>query len=240
MIIKLNRDTYSGADGSSLSDDRCQQIVDLYDFWLNHPGVTYRELQNAAVEESLYAGKAASIIRTFCKLLKKLAFVYYEDSLPFAFTDMGAIFVKTHKALIEAQKTDNIILAAKLSELKQTLIMGGIEEMSKNADYEEHPIWIAIGLLNNFDTIDWKEHYYALYLFYQKNFTWDEVVTKIKENRARNIVYEVQNAEGEPLANTGYSYIRSLLLEAGLITNNKSRSTLVSTKKTFIEKINKF
>ena len=240
MIVKLKKETYSGADGSSLSNDRCLQIADLYDFWLTHPGVSYKELQEAAVEESLYSGKADSIIRTFCKLLKKLNFVDYDDALPFVFTDMGTVFVKTHNALIEAQKEKNALLISKLSGLKQTIIMGGIEEMSKNSDYDDHPIWVAIGLLNHFDTIDWKEHYYALYLLYQKNLSWDEVVNNISENRARHIEYEVQNTEGEALANTGYSYIRSLLLEAGLITNNKHKSTLVSANKSFIEKINKF
>lgn len=240
MIIKLKRDTYSGADGSSLSDDRCQQIVDLYDFWISHPGVSYRELQTAAINESLYTGKVDSIIRTFCKLLKKLAFVDYDDTLPFIFTDMGKIFVCTHKALLQAQKQNNITLINKLTELKQTIIMGGIENMNKNPDYEEHPIWVAIGLLNHFDTIDWKEYYYALYLLRQENSTWEETILKINVNRAQRTEYEILNTESEPLANTGFSYIRSLLLEAALITNNKSKSTLVESKKAFIEQINKF
>ena len=240
MVIKLKRDTYSGADGSSLSDDRCQQIISLYDFWLNHPGVTYRELQVAAVKEKLYTGQAASIIRTFCKLLKKLSFVEYSDGQPFIFTDMGTVFVRTHRALLEAQKTDNPLLTSKLLGLKQTIIMGGIEEMSKDPNYDEHPIWIALGLLKHFNTIDWKEHYYALYLLYEKNMIWKDIITKISENRTKQVEYDVQNANGEALANTGYSYIRSLLLEAGLITNIKSKSSLVPSNKEFIEKINKF
>lgn len=240
MIVKLKKETYSGADGSSLSNDRCQQIIDLYDFWLEHPGVSYKWLQDAAVAESLYPGKADSIIRTFCKLLKKLSFVDYDDNLPFVFTDMGTVFVKTHKALLEAKKEKNSLLISKLSSLQQTIIMGGIESMGNNPDYDEHHIWIAIGLLSHFGTIDWKEHYYALYLLYQRNLSWEEMVKTISDNRSRNVEYEVQNTEGEALANTGYSYIRSLLLEAGLITNNKQKSTIAPENKSFIEKINKF
>lgn len=240
MVIKLKRDTYKGADGSSLTDDRCKQIIDLYDFCLNHTGISYKELQNAAVKESLYAGDADGIIRTFCKLLKKLSFVNYEDDAPFEFTDMGQIFVRTHRALLGAKEAQDELLIVKLSALKQTLIKHGIGEMSKNADYNNHPIWVSIGLLHHFNTIDWKEHYYALYLLREQKCSWDEVVLKISDNRSHMVRYEFQNMKGEALANTGFSYIRALLLEAGLITNHKSESSLVSSEKEFIEQINKY
>lgn len=240
MVIKLKRDTYKGADGSSLTDDRCKQIIELYDFCVNHEGISYKELQNAAVEESLYAGDADGIIRTFCKLLKKLSFVNYEDDAPFEFTDMGQVFVRTHRALLCAIKEKNDLLVTKLSALKQTLIKHGIEEMSKNTDYDRHPIWVSIGLLHHFNTIDWKEHYYALYLLRQNKCTWEQTISKISDNRSKDVRYEVQNMEGKALANTGYSYIRALLVEAGLITNHKSESTIIPSEKEFIEKINKY
>ena len=80
--MKVTVPNYS-TDGSSLSEERCQQICLVYDL-CNRLGdrlTSYKDIQNIAVEEQIFgSAKADSVIRTIFPLLKKLGFVSYPDN----------------------------------------------------------------------------------------------------------------------------------------------------------------
>ncbi len=75
MRITLRKEWYKGTDGSSLSDDRCQQFIRLYDFTqtLGMESIDYKKLQALANTLDLFApANSAKVIRTFCPLLSKM------------------------------------------------------------------------------------------------------------------------------------------------------------------------
>ena len=92
MKIKLKNSTYTGVAGSSLSETRCEQTVDLYNFIISHPGLSYREVRSESVKEGLY--KSESVLRTFCPLLRELGFINTDQGAPMSFTKDGEMFVE--------------------------------------------------------------------------------------------------------------------------------------------------
>lgn len=242
MIIKLKNSTYTGVAGSSLSETRCEQTVDLYNFIQTHPGLSYKEVRSIAVKEGLY--KSESVLRTFCPLLRELGFIITEQGMPMSFTKDGEMFVyilsslDKSKNIEDENKRDSLISV--LTSAKCHTIQLGILNMNQSEEdiCVNHNIWLVLSLLNKLNYFEWSDFWIALKMFVEDNATLIDFKTEITMNRAKGVTYEAVNAEnGQPLFDTTYSYIRALLKEANLIEDNKSKSTLTSQGKEFVKKL---
>lgn len=225
MNISLSRDLYKGVDGSSLSSLRCSQMVLVYEMLeeLGSTNITYVEIQNEANKKKLFGQtKAESAIRTFFPLLKKIGFVIYEGSFAAnkCFTDLGVQFVLACRALENVTdgtpKKDEII--ARLQNIKENAQKKGLVNMSHDPEWKSHNIWIALKLLKEFRIIHWNEFLYTLHCL-EKGKSISDAISEIKTNKEKIDKICFVNKNGKALPNTCYSYIRSYLEEAGLISN---------------------
>ena len=109
--------------------------------------------------------------------------------------------------------------------------------MYNDPEWRSHNIWIALKLLKEFKILHWKEFLFTLH-YIEIGKTIEESIEKIKENPAKidNITFLKEN--GKVLPNTCYSYIRSFLEEAGLISKvSKFKSKLLEEGETFYSQI---
>lgn len=231
MIINLPLDTYKGVDGSSLSDTRCQQIVQVYEMLenLGTKFISYKFIQEEAERCQLFGQtNAKSAIRTFFPLLKKLHFVYYEKSTTIiaqnCFSDLGKQFVLACRALqnISNATPNRGQIIASLENVKSNCIKKGLVSMNNDPDYNNHNIWVALKLFKELNNVHWN---YFLYTLYKKDIGCNEsdIIMDIREHADDICKIEFLKDDNEPLPNTCYGYIRSLLEEAGIIvldTNN--------------------
>lgn len=231
MKISLSVDSYKGVDGSSLSPIRCSQIVSIYEMLesMGDQVITYVGLQELAENKHLFGkANAKSAVRTFFPLLKKLGFVNYEGSFAAnrCFTETGTKFVLASRALsfVDDNTPNKDEIISTLETIKSDSIKLGLINMNANPDYDEHNIWIVLRLFKEFGMIDWNEFLYALHCK-ENGRNIDDAINDIHENKALIDEYEYTNDKDEPLPNTCYSYIRSLLIEAGLITNTSPRNS---------------
>lgn len=242
MKIKLKNSTYTGVAGSSLSETRCEQTVDLYNFILSHPGLSYREVRSESVKEGLY--KSESVLRTFCPLLRELGFITTDQSTPMSFTKDGELFVRILISLENAKnledETQRDELIAVLESAKCHVIQLGILNMNQSEDdiCKKHNIWLVLSLLDKLDFFDWNDFWLALKMFVEDGSSLIDFKTEITMNRANGITYEPINADNnQALFDTTFSYIRALLKEANLIEDYNSGSKLTTEGKEFIKNL---
>lgn len=224
MKIKLSLDCYKGVDGSSLSTMRCTQIIKVYEM-LEKMGtslISYIGIQEEADRLRLFGStKAKSAIRTFFPLLKKINFVNYDDSFAAntCFTELGKQFVLACRALNnvtdETPHKEEII--SRLQNIKRNAQCQGLINMYHNPENKSHNIWIALRLLKELKVIHWNEFLYTLHLL-KKEKSFEEVISEIKTNKSKIANIEFLSEDDKELPNTCYSYIRSYLEEAGLIS----------------------
>lgn len=234
MKISLSVDTYKGVDGSSLSHPRCTQIVKVFEMLeaFGSEMITYVGIQELAESQKLFGTTGAkSAIRTFFPLLKKLNFVNYDGEFPSnkCFTDLGHQFVLVCRALdniSDAIKNQDEV-RDKLLNIKRNIQKQGLINMLSNPAYEKHNIWNAIKLLHRFRVIHWNEFLYMLHCL-EFNKSVEEALTEISRKKEDIEEYEFVNEKGNALPNTCYSYLRSLLLETGLIENLSSTISSVT------------
>lgn len=224
MKITLSVDSYKGVDGSSLSSTRCSQIVQVFEMLeeLGNKKINYVGIQEEADKRKLFGKTGAkSAIRTFFPLLKKIHFVDYDGEFPAntCFTELGTQFVLASRALDnvtdETPHKEEII--KRLKSIKSDAQKQGLINMYNDPDYKEHNMWIVLKLLKQFKLIHWNEFLYSLHCF-ELGDTMEEAIEKISKNRKKISTYTFTNEEGNTLPNTCYSYLRSYLEEAGLIS----------------------
>ena len=234
MKITLSVDTYKGVDGSSLSPTRCSQIVKVYEMLakFGNTPINYVGIQELAESQRLFGSTAAkSAIRTFFPLLKKLDFVNYDSEFPAdkCFTELGTQFVLVCRALDNVTDTTNkrSEVVNKCTHIKQSIQKQGLLNMHENPDYKNHNMWLALKLLQRFRIIHWNEFLYLLYCIeYGKSV--EQSIEEIASLKEKIEEYEFVNEKGDPLPNTCYSYLRSFLIEAGLIENLNSSISMAT------------
>lgn len=245
MKISLDVESYKGVDGSSLSNTRCSQIVLVYDMLENMGTKTtsYLNIQEEAEKRNLFGStKAKSAIRTFFPLLKKLDFVSYDGffSANKCFTELGSQFVLACRALenVTENTPHKKEIISLLESIKKNAQKNGLIKMFNNPEWQNHNIWIALRLLKELKIINWNEFLYTLHCI-EDGKTIDDAIKTIKENKQKIDKIEFVNESGNPLPNTCYSYIRSLLEEAGLINKVSSlESKLSDEAEMFFSQIN--
>ena len=223
--MKVTVPNYS-TDGSSLSEERCQQICLVYDL-CNRLGdrlTSYKDIQNIAVEEQIFgSAKADSVIRTIFPLLKKLGFVSYPDNGEFKassfFTDTGKSFILALKAMEEAKSLNEEAAITEVHDAIEMIMQLGITHLAAS-DYKSHNILLAIEILRLEREIYWNEILYILSLV-QTGTPIATAIQMAKEFRITNEIFEYFNTKGIDIKNTAYSYVRSFLAEAGIITSGK-------------------
>ncbi len=244
MNIILSVDSYKGVDGSSLSPTRCSQMVQVYEMLeeLGSKVITYVYIQEEAERRKLFGKtQAKSAIRTFFPLLKKIDFVDYYGSFAanMCFTELGTQFVLACRALEnvtdDTPHKDEII--ARLKSIKCNAQKKGLINMYNNPEWKSHNIWIALKLLREFKVLNWNEFLYTLHCI-EVGESVNEAIEKIKENPNKIDSIVFLNENGDVLPNTCYSYIRSFLEEAGIISKvSKLKSKLVEEGETFCSQI---
>lgn len=228
MKIKLSVDSYKGVDGSSLSPTRCSQMVQVYEMLeqMGTASTSYVGIQEEADRKKLF-GKtnAKSAIRTFFPLLKKIDFVDYDGSFAanMCFTELGTQFVLACRALEnvtdETPHKDEII--ARLQNIKRNAQLKGLVNMYNAPEWKSHNMWIALKLLKELRIIHWNEFLYTLSCL-EKGKTIDDAIADIRADKRKIDAIEFLNEDDEALPNTCYSYLRSYLEEAGLISKVSS------------------
>lgn len=122
------------------------------------------------------------------------------------------------------------VLLSKLKSAKAHIIQLGILNMNQSNDdiCRSHNIWLVLYLLKNLNFFDWNEFWLALKIFIEDKSNISDFKSQIQKNRLNEVQYIAINKEtGQQLADTTFTYIRSLLKEANIIedTNNGSRLT---------------
>ena len=228
MNVVLSVESYKGVDGSSLSSTRCSQVVQVYEM-LEEMGTkltSYVEIQEEAARRNLFGKtQAKNAIRTFFPLLKKLDFVEYDGSFAanLCFTDLGTKFALACRALgnvsDDTPHKDEIIM--RLESIKRNAQKEGLINMYKDPEWKSHNMWIALRLLKEFRILHWNEFLYTLH-YLEIGKTIEEAIARIKEDKKMIDSIVFLNEEGEILPNTCFSYLRSFLEEAGLISKVSS------------------
>lgn len=242
MIITLKKDSYRGVDGSSLSEDRCQQLVLLYDLSLklSEKVVTYQKLQIQAEDERLFGEtNAPSAIRTFAPLLSKLGFVNYEGSFRAdqLFTSNGRLLIHTIRALDIATRMGDANIIASLLQTKKNIMRLGLHNMYLNPKFASHNMWIAIALLQYVGEVNWPEFGYMVYLIREQGYSLPEAIEKAEKNRETKVEYEYYKEAGTKLHSTFYCYIRAFLDEAGIAKDHGKRSVICDDVEDFMDLI---
>ena len=242
MKIKLHNSTYTGVAGSSMSETRCEQTLDLYRFIQTHPGLTYRGVRSESVKEKLY--KSESVLRTFCPLLRELGFIITDQNMPMSFTEDGEMFIHILTAIEQAKKVEDEETRNRLLEVlesaKSHTIQLGILNMNRSEEdiCREHNLWLVLYLLQHFTYFDWNEYWLALKVFIEDKSNLSDFKSQIENNRRNGVKYEAVNYEnGQELADTTYTYIRALLKEANLIEDYDKGSRLTAEGNEFVKKI---
>lgn len=245
MNLRLSIDCYKGVDGSSLSQTRCYQIVQVYEMLekMGDARISFLDIQEEAERLKLFGNtKAKSAIRTFFPLLKKIRFVDYEGefSANSCFTELGTQFVLACRAIssITDDTPNKDLVLKKLNVIKQRTQIKGLINMYNDPEYKNHNIWIALKLLKTFHLIHWNEFLYSLYCI-DNGDTLEYAIDKIRLNKKEIDKYVFLNEDNKDLPNTCYSYIRSYLEESGLICKVSSQeSKLTEEASLFFSTIN--
>ena len=241
MRIDLNSNTYSGVAGSSMSDTRCEQTLALYRFVKSHPELSYTDVRRQTVQEHLY--RSESVLRTFCPLLRELGYVTYGSNEPFTFTTDGELLIRI---LMAQEKTEQLedssvktAIEDRLHDARARMIELGILNMNRSEEdiCREHNIWMVLHILKNLGSIDWSEFFLALKVFKEDHSTIADFSSQISQNRLNGVEYQTFNEDGLTVADTQWSYIRSLLREANLITDNGRTSSLTAEGQQFVNKV---
>ena len=245
MKIPLSVESYKGVDGSSLSPTRCSQIVKVYEMLeeFGDESISYVGIQELAESTHLFGSTAAkSAIRTFFPLLKKLDFVNYDGDFPAnkCFTEIGTQFVLVCRAIEnvpdDAKQKETVMV--RLTNIKHSIQKQGLINMHNNPAYKSHNMWIALALLQRFRVIHWNEFLYMLHCK-EKGMSIEESLNEVTKLKDEIEDFEFVNEKEITLPNTCYSYLRSFLIEAGLLENlNSSISTLTDEADDFFHALN--
>lgn len=235
MEIKLKSVTYKGiADGTSLTYERCCQILSIYDLvqGLGNQIINYKGLQEKVADESLlgYTTIGESAIRTIFPIMAKLGFVDYRGNFMAKnlFTELGHVFINTFRALKanKEQENPNKALDIELCNCICLLKRYGILLMNGKPEYSQHGLWLACAILKKEQIIFWPEFLFILYLIQERSMSLEDALKQAKENRNKHVSYDYYNDDDKPIASTSYSYTHALLLEAGIVEDiqtNQSR-----------------
>lgn len=241
MRINLHSNTYSGVAGSSMSDTRCEQTLALYRFVKSHPALSYTEVRRQTVQEHLY--RSESVLRTFCPLLRELGYVTYGTNESFQFTTDGEVLIRILMAQEKVEQLEDssvkTALESRLQDARARMIELGILNMNRSEEdiCREHNIWMVLYILKNLGSIDWSEFFLALKVFKEDHLTLADFSSQIAQNRPNGVEYQTYNEDGQTVADTQWSYIRSLLREANLISDNGRTSTLTTEGQQFVNKV---
>ncbi len=241
MRIDLHSSTYSGVAGSSMSDTRCEQTLALYRFVKSHPELSYADVRRETVQDNLY--RSESVLRTFCPLLRELGYVTYGVNEPFKFTTDGELLIRILMAQESAEQledsADKTAVTDRLQDARARMIELGILNMncSQEGICREHNIWMVLFLLKELGSFDWKEFFLALKVFKEDKSTLADFKSQIAKNRNNGVDYETFNESGQPVADTQWSYIKSLLKEANLIYDTGRTSSLSAEGNEFVKKV---
>lgn len=243
MQIALSVESYKGVDGSSLSSTRCDQIVQVYEMLerLGSTPITYVKIQEEAEKTKLFGStNAKSAIRTFFPLLKKIGFVDYDSTFPAnkCFLQSGTQFVLACRALkkVSNDTPNRDEIVSHLQRIKMNAQKQGLVTMFLNPAYRNHNMWIALKLLKELFVINWNEFLFTLSCI-ENGKTVEYAISKIKEDKKSIDKIEFVNEDGDLLPNTCYSYLRSFLEEAGIIskTVNKESKLINPADKIFTQ-----
>lgn len=236
MNKRLSIDCYKGVDGSSLSQTRCFQIIQVYEMLekMGSKVITYVDIQDEAERIRIFGStKAKSAIRTFFPLLKKIRFVDYDGQFAAnsCFTELGTQFVLTCRAIssITDDTPNKDLVLNKLIKIKQRYQIKGLINMFNDPEYNDHNIWIALKLLKTFRVIHWNEFLYSLYCI-DNGKSLEDAINEIRLNKEEIDLYNFRNEDNKELPNTCYSYIRSFLEECGIISKVSSQESKITNE----------
>ena len=110
--------------------------------------------------------------------------------------------------------------------------------MCNDPEWESHNMLVALKLLKELKVLHWNEFLYTLHCL-ESGETIEDSIDRIRKNKAYIDSIIFLNEDREVLPNTCYSYLRSFLEEAGLISKVSSmESKLLESSDMFFSQIN--
>ena len=156
------------------------------------------------------------------------------------FTELGTQFVLACRALEnvtdDTPHKDEII--SRLKSIKRNAQQKGLVNMYHDPEWKSHNMWVALKLLKTFRIIHWNEFLYSLHCI-EIGKTIDDAIREIRTDKKKIDTIVFLNENKEILPNTCYSYLRSFLEEAGLISKvSPLESRLLDDADSFFSQIN--
>ena len=191
MKIILKKEMYDGADGTSITEDRCEKYLSLLSMTdqMGDRIVNYKYIQNHAKQLKLFpdTGNIPSAIRTIVPILSKFGFIIdYNNRKSFPscsfFTRPGKMFVYVLDAIKKQKEMDfpNQTLSQLLDRTKLLILQLGLLNMANS--FPDNKIWIIYYLMQEIGHVNSNMFFYVLYSL-QNGKDVKEAINEIKQNK---------------------------------------------------------
>ena len=230
MLIVLQKAFYDGADGTSITEDRCEKYLALLKMTeqMGEIECNYKEIQKYATDINLFpeTNNIPSAVRTIVPLLMKFGFIIDYDRKTFLantfFTKAGKMFVY----ILDAIKKNNdrmmpdSVLAQCLNRAKTLTLQLGLINMASS--FPENKIWILLYLIKRIGYVNSDIFYYTLSCL-QDEKTVDDAIDSINNDISvtKNDYVKEDKTSMEP---NPFTYRVNVLRDMGLVEQKADRN----------------
>ena len=189
MKIVLKKDLYEGADGTSITEDRCEKYLSLLSMTdqMGEQIVNYKDIQNEAEKLKLFPDtkNIPSAVRTIVPILSKFGFIieYNRKSFPSNtfYTKAGKMFVYVLDAIKKQKemKVPNNELTQLLGKTKLLILQLGLINLANS--FPNNKIWLIYYLMKEIGYVNSNMFFYVLY-YLQNEKDIEDAIKEIKQN----------------------------------------------------------
>lgn len=223
MKIIIKKEMYDGADGTSITEDRCEKYLSLLNMTdqMGDRIVNYKYIQNQAEQIKLFpdTGNIPSAVRTIVPILSKFGFIIdYNKMKSFPscsfFTKPGKMFVYVLDAIRKQKEMDlpNQALSQLLDRVKLLVLQLGLLNMANS--FPENKIWIIYYLMHKIGYVNSNMFFYVLHCL-QNGKDVKEAIEEIN-NDILIINNEYLKENNSELESNTFSYRANILKDLGL------------------------
>lgn len=236
MKIVLKKELYDGADGTSITEDRCEKYLSLLDMTdsMGEQIVNYKEIQNQAEKMNLFPDpkNIPSAIRTIVPILSKFGFIidYNRKKFPSNtfFTKPGKMFVYLLDTIKKEKEieTQNQGLSQLLDKTKLLILQLGLLNMANS--FPDNKIWIIYYLMKEVGYVNSNMFFYVLY-YLQDGKKVNDAIDEIKKN-----IYVIENEylkeDNTGLETNPFSFRVNVLRDLGLAIQKSDKNYYLTSE----------
>lgn len=230
MEITLNKKIYSGADGTSITEDRCEKYLALLRL-TEQMGDTVTDfigIQAEADKRKIFpdTNNIPSAVRTIVPILSKFGFIIEYNRKTFVaknfFTDAGKMFLYVLDAIKEQRSLiiSNNTLSQCIESAKILILQLGLLNMANTLP--ENKIWIILYLMKRIGYVNMEIFYFTLF-YLQKEKEIDDAINEIKKNPSvvNNDYKKEDNTKLEP---NPFDFRIKVLRDSGLVVQKVDKN----------------